>query len=241
VFALLCAGFFIREFPQYATHPLPGVVAVLAIALPSVVATVRWLGARSAGILLGSLALFAYAIESVGVLTGFPYSPFTYGQALGPLLFGIVPVILPLAYVPLVLGCIAVAWPLRHHAFAFVAAVAVLLTTIDLVLDPGAVLLGHWSFALDGVYYDVPFYNFLGWLLSGALAGIIALVVIADSSRPSSSVVASAVLMTAFWTGIALWFSLRVPMVIGLALLIGSSWWERLSLLAAERAEREQR
>lgn len=238
VFALLATGFFLKEFPEYASHPLPGVLAVLLIATPSFVATFRWLGTQRASILLGALTLFAYAIESIGVLTGFPYSPFSYGNALGPLLFGIVPLVLPFAYVPFVLGAVAFAWPLRRKPFAFTAAVAVLLTVFDLVLDPGAVTLGHWSFALGGAYHGVPVYNFLGWLLSGAFAALLALALVRTNDRPPIALASSAVLQLAFWTGVALWFSLRVPMLIGLVLLLAYAWWERLTLFATERAEK---
>jgi putative membrane protein len=226
LFALLMAGFFIQRFPEEASHPLPAVVAVLLIAVPSLLGVARWLGARRAVLLLGSLALFAYAIEYVGVTTGFPYSSFSYGSSLGLLLFGAVPLVLPFAYVPLVLGTVALFWPLRVRAEFFVFAVAVTLTVVDFVLDPGAVVLGHWAFALGGAYYGVPWLNFAGWLLSGSFAAIIALVVLRDEvASPPRSVSMSLALLVAFWTGIALWFSLRAPLVIGITLLVLYGWW----------------
>ena len=96
-FILFISGFFMVRFPVEASHPVPGMIAIILIALPAIIGAVRWLGARTAAALLASLALFAYLIEYVGVTTGFPYSPFTYGGALGPKVFGVLPVLLPFA------------------------------------------------------------------------------------------------------------------------------------------------
>jgi len=211
---LFFAGFFMVRFPEEASHPVPGMLAVLLIALPSFIGVMQWLGARRAALLLGSLAVFAYTIEFIGVTTGFPYSPFTYSGALGPKLFGVLPVVLPFAYVPLVLGALFVCWPLRRRAELFIPAVAIALTLFDLVLDPGAVALGHWSFTLGGAYYGVPFLNFLGWLLSGSFAALLVLLLTRNERQPPRILVSSAGLMLIFWTGIALWFALWVPLVI---------------------------
>lgn len=236
---LFFAGFFMVRFPEEASHPVPGMMAVLLIALPSFVGVYQWLGTRRGILLLSSLAVFAYAIEFIGVTTGFPYSPFSYGDALGPVIFGAVPLILPFAYIPLVLGAVALAWPLRERVPLFVLTVALMLTAIDLVLDPGAVALGHWSFAFGGAYYDVPVYNFLGWLLSGSFAALLVTLLVDHKKQPPLMLGASAVLQLVFWTGIALWYAMSIPLGIGIVLLLFCGAVVRSRLFSSKRAKKK--
>ncbi|MFC6718606.1 bisanhydrobacterioruberin hydratase [Natrialbaceae archaeon GCM10025810] len=126
---------------------------------------------------LGLLTAYTYAIEFVGVRTGWPYGTFEYGIRLGPMVADEVPLALPLFFVPLVanaylltvlvLGDRARSLPLRLGG-AVAAVVAV-----DLVLDPGAVAVGFWTYVPPGGYYGVPLSNYLGWLLSGAVGVVL--------------------------------------------------------------------
>ena len=47
-----------------------------------------------------------------------------------------------------------------------------LLVVFDLVLDR-AVKLGFWRYDGGGEFYGVPFTNFVGWLISGAVAAVV--------------------------------------------------------------------
>ena len=51
-----------------------------------------------------AVSLFGYIIESVGVLTCFPYGCFAYSDQLGPKIAGIVPWMLLFTWPPLVIG-----------------------------------------------------------------------------------------------------------------------------------------
>lgn len=141
------------------------------------VAGVAPLTDKRAAIALGLLTLYAYGIELLGVTTGYPYGSFEYGVELGPMLFGEVPLGLPVFFFPLVLnsyllvslllGDRAANTPLR------LAATVGTVLAMDLVLDPGAVALGFWEYDLAGVaytYYDVPWTNYAGWVLSATVA-----------------------------------------------------------------------
>ena len=44
------------------------------------------------------------------------------------------------------------------------------MTTFDLVLDPGATALGFWIWENGGWYYNVPWMNFFGWMVTSLLA-----------------------------------------------------------------------
>ena len=218
------AFFAISFFPVYLPNS-PGsnaasYLATSLIALPAVLALFRYLGPRRAGLSLLALAAFAYAIESIGVVTGFPYGAFRYGDVLGPKVLGVVPYLLPVTYLPLVIGAVSAAWDTwstRGRIFNVLGA-AVLLTLIDGVLDPGAAALGFWVWTDGGFYYGVPSGNYLGWLLSGAIASAIALAVGRWREPPLPSLLDSAIIAVAFWTGVAVFALLPVPALLGAGL-----------------------
>lgn len=210
------AAYFTVRFPDTPGTGAASYAATIAIALPSVVALFRYLGAGRGALALIALSVFGYAIESFGVATGLPYGSFFYGDSLGPKLLGLAPYILPVSYVPLVIGAVAATgsrsvalWSLKS---------ALLLTLIDGVLDPGAASLGFWVWPEGGPYYGVPVSNYLGWVLSGALASGLLLVAGRWDAPPLPGLLDSAIVAVAFWTGVALFSLLPVPVLLGAVL-----------------------
>lgn len=221
------AAYFTVRFPDAPGAGIASFVSTLLIALPSFAALWRYLGPKGATLSLLSLSAFGYAIETTGVATGFPYGPFYYGDSLGPKAAGLVPYLLPLSWVPLVLGAVAAtasAAPqsksLPRYA-VWVLSAAVLLTLVDGVLDPGAASLGFWAWPEGGPYYGVPISNYLGWLLSSSLAAAILLALGRrrwESTSPPPGLLDSALVAVAFWVGVDLFSGLLFPAVLGAAL-----------------------
>ena len=213
------ASLFAVRFPNVPGASAGSYVSSALISAPAFVALIAHLGARRATLSVLAVSAFAYAIESVGVATGFPYGPFYYGDALGPKLFGLVPYLLPVTYVPLVIGAVAVASQALDRPAARVLLAALLLVMMDGVLDPGATALGFWTWTEGGPYYGVPLTNFAGWLLSGAVSAALLLV----TSRPLAPLppgaLDSAILSLAFWTGATALSGLALPALLGLILL----------------------
>ncbi|RKN50811.1 carotenoid biosynthesis protein [Micromonospora endolithica] len=140
-------------------------------------------GPRTAAALVAVATGGGFAIEALGVATGFPFGSYDYSGQLGPKLAG-VPLIIPLAWTWM-------AWPawlaavrltggadraggtdlgrtLRRIALATLG-----LATWDLFLDPQMVAEGHWVWrdatpALPGLP-GIPVSNYLGWLLFAVL------------------------------------------------------------------------
>jgi putative membrane protein len=213
------AAFFAVRFPDVPGAVVGSYVSTLLIALPSVVALFVYLGARGAVTSLAALAVFGYAIETIGVVTGLPYGPFYYGDALGPRLFGLVPLLLPVSYAPLVIGAVGAAWsPDAQGRLLWVLRSALLLTLIDGVLDPGAAALGFWVWPEGGAYYGVPFSNYAGWLLSGALASALLLAAGRWGGAPPPGLLDSALVALAFWVGVAVFSGLLLPALLGASL-----------------------
>ncbi len=222
------AAYFTVRFPDTPGAGIASYVSTLLIALPSFVALWRYLCPKEAALSLLSLSAFGYVIETTGVMTGFPYGPFYYGDALGPKAAGLVPYLLPLSWVPLVLGVVAATAPAlpqpesvsRRHVL-WVPCAAVLLTLVDGVLDPGAASLGFWVWPEGGPYYGVPVSNYLGWLFSSSVA--VAILLVLGRQRwgrvpPPPELLDSTLIAVSFWVGVNLFSGLLFPTVLGIAL-----------------------
>jgi len=157
--------------PALSFSPYLILLGTLVMRLP-LVAGIAPLTDRRAGLALAALTVYAYAIEYVGLRTGWPYGSFTYGVDLGPVIGG-VPVGLPLFFVPLVvdgllLSVLVLGARTRRWTRRVPLAVGFVIL-IDLVLDPAAVAIEFWHYT-DGGYYGVPWSNYGGWLLSATVA-----------------------------------------------------------------------
>jgi bisanhydrobacterioruberin hydratase len=215
------AAYFATRFPEAPGAEAGSYVSAFLIALPSFVALSEYLGARRAALSLLALAAFAYVVEMVGVVTGFPYGSFHYGDALGGRILGLVPFMLPVSYAPLVIGAVAASWRSERQSRAlWILRSALLLTLIDGVLDPGAASLGFWVWPEGGAYYGVPLSNYAGWLLSGAVATALLLAVGRWSETPTPGLLDSATIATSFWTGVALLSGMVLPALLGVVLFL---------------------
>ncbi|MFC4989790.1 bisanhydrobacterioruberin hydratase [Saliphagus infecundisoli] len=159
-----------------AYNPLLILFGTLVMRSPLVVGLLPRIDRRALAA-LGVLTGYTYAIEIIGVRTDWPYGAFEYGIELGPMLFGEVPLALPLFFIPLVVNAYLLTLlvlgdrgtnPLVRVGNAVVAVVAV-----DAVLDPAAVAVGFWTYVPPGPYYGVPLSNYFGWVLSGTVAVIL--------------------------------------------------------------------
>jgi carotene biosynthesis associated membrane protein len=153
-------------------YPLAGgrgrAALTVATVLLGYVLSVSHAVARRAGLaLVGTATLGGFAVEAIGVHTGFPFGTYDYSGQLGPKLLG-VPLIIPLAWTWM-------AWPawlsavrITGHRAGRIALAAAGLAAWDLFLDPQMVAEGYWTWrsptpALPGLP-GVPIGNYLGWL-----------------------------------------------------------------------------
>jgi putative membrane protein len=213
------AAYFAVRFPDVPGASIGSYVSTFLISVPSIVALFLYLGPRRATLSLLALSIFAYAIEALGVATGFPYGPFHYGDDLGSRIAGLVPYLLPISYAPLVLGAVAATWGSRLRLLHVLQA-TLLLVWMDAVLDPGATSLDFWVWPEGGPYYGVPLSNYAGWLLSGAAATALLLAVGRWSETPTPGLLDSATIAISFWTGVALLSGMAFPTLLGVVLFV---------------------
>jgi putative membrane protein len=128
-----------------------------------------WLtrGARTAAALVAVATAGGFAVEAVGVATGFPFGTYVYSGQLGPKLLG-VPLIIPLAWTWMAWPAWLAAQRLTDRRAGRIVLAAVGLAAWDLFLDPQMVAEGYWTWqsatpALPGVP-GIPIGNYLGWL-----------------------------------------------------------------------------
>lgn len=203
---------------------------------------------RRASIGLLVLTAYAYGIELIGVSTGWPYGEFSYLIELGPMLFGQVPIGLPVFFFPLVLNSYLLVLLLlgdtaRRTPIRLAGTLGVVLG-MDLVLDPGAVGLGFWQYAAASGYYGVPLSNYAGWVLSGTIAvwvfdRVLISEALFDRLRDCEFMLDDLVSFVILWGGINIYFGHVIPAIIAALLGIGllrtdrfdfavfTPWWAR--------------
>lgn len=219
---LFVSGFFLVRFPDVEGASYASYGFNLLIALPAFVAIVRQFGpARGVGA-LAAVSVFGYLIEGFGVATHMPYGEFYYGDPLGPTILGLVPYLLPLSYVPLVIGAVAVVSG-SGTALRRIVLGGLLLVVIDGVLDPGAAALGFWIWPGGGPYYGVPLSNYGGWLISGLIAS--ALVTWIGGRHLTEvplrpGLLDSLLVSMVLWLSVCIFSGLVVPAVLAAALIV---------------------
>jgi putative membrane protein len=123
-------------------------------------------GVRAGLTLIGIATAGGFAVEAVGVATGFPFGTYDYSGLLGPKLLG-VPLIIPLAWTWMAWPAWLAALRLTGNTIGRVGAAALGLAAWDLFLDPQMVAEGYWTWrhptpALPGLA-GIPVSNYLGW------------------------------------------------------------------------------
>jgi putative membrane protein len=214
------ASYFASRFLDVPGASFGSYFSTVAIAAPSFVALILYFGVGKGVRAIFLLGVFGYAIEAFGVVTRLPYGEFFYGDALGGKFLGIVPYLLPVSYVPLVIGAVAASWRPGGSRLFFVLRSAALLTLIDGVLDPGAVALGFWVWPDGGIYYGVPVSNYFGWVLTSIPAAALLVWLGGWRSAPRPGLVDSAVIGLAFWIGVSVFAGMAVPALLGVAIFV---------------------
>jgi putative membrane protein len=143
------------------------VLTVLLGGLLSVSHALLTRGVRVAAALLATATVGGFAVEAIGVATGFPFGTYDYSGQLGRELLG-VPLIIPLAWTWMAWPAWLAAVRLARSGPARILLAAVGLAAWDLFLDPQMVAEGYWTWhsptpALPGVP-GIPIGNYLGWL-----------------------------------------------------------------------------
>ena len=211
----------------FAFHPWFVLFGVLVMRSPLVVGALPAIDRRALG-WIGVLIAYTYAIELLGVATGWPYGSFEYTVSLGPMLGG-VPVALPVFFIPLVVNayllCLLLLGPRASNGWLRLATVIAAVVAMDVVLDPGAVALGFWNFG-GGSFYGVPLSNYAGWVVSATVAVVtldraFAGTTLRDRLRDCEFMLDDMVSFVILWGGINFWYGNFLPAAVAAAFGVG--------------------
>ena len=148
-------------------------------------------------------AYITYAVEVIGVQTGFPFGEYTYGVRLGPPLYDTPPMIGVLWLLTLMgslywAGRWAPDLPGQDRGLLRAAIAASLMVAFDVVLEPVAIRTEFWSWAGD----RIPLRNYASWwVIAFALAWAWRK---ADTFRTNRAAGLLLIVQTAFFIGLSL-------------------------------------
>jgi putative membrane protein len=174
------------------------VVSVLVVTAAVLAHAVVSRGPGYAAALLAVAGVGGFAVEVLGVHTGFPFGDYGYADRLGPMVAG-VPLVVGAAWVMMAHPAHCVARAVSRDRRAQVVIGAVALAGWDVFLDPQMVAAGQWRWAapdphLPGVP-DVPLSNYAGWVVVSLV--VAAVLVVVDRRRDAGA--SDDVPMLALW------------------------------------------
>ena len=220
IFFLIGIG--MAQVPEDQFIEVGSILAVIILSAPAFWGMWKIYG-RKGVLALIALGLFALTIETIGIYTGFPYSHFDYLMPFGYELFGTTPWTVFVAWSPLVIGAYLLSQSWFRQWWSQILVYLGLLVGADLVLDPGAVARGLWQYEALGLWYGVPIQNFLGWVFSGTIVYVILKFGLPKVSLSNNNLIIgslSFVLSLALWTGVTTTYSLWIPAIFGIILLV---------------------
>jgi putative membrane protein len=148
------------------------VLIVAGLAVTCLVHAALTRGVPTAVWLFVLTAVPGWAVEVLGVHTGFPFGSYAYADDLGPHPLG-APLLIGLAWTMLAWPGALAARRLVRSGLARVLVGAWALASADLFLDPQQVAAGHWTWQFPAPHLPgvpgVPLTNYAGWLLVALL------------------------------------------------------------------------
>jgi putative membrane protein len=234
---LVLSGFFVvyfsfrpedLPFPFWIFQAISQATNVL-IALPLLYGLYKWCDWSQDWWKIILIFSYPLLIESFAIATSWPYSAFVYGEVLGNIkIFGLVPWTVSLSWVPIFFFSLVLVNKLKITQFwNKVILGAVLMTTFDLILDPGATALGFWVWEIDGWYYGVPSMNFFGWMVTSIIAFVGWYMLFPVKKSIDNNIgfwlSLSGMWSLAFWIGISAWLGFWWLVLAGIVYM----WWVR--------------
>ena len=156
-------------------------------------------GLQRAALMAGSAFIISLGAEMFGVGTGLLFGNYTYSEQLGPRILGLVPLVIPVAWMMMLYPSYAIAKfltrssrnpisgdasrDLSRSEIGFLATLttkvvttgiaALAMTAWDLSLDPRMVRDGNWVWHGGGPYFGIPISNFVGWFITACVIFIL--------------------------------------------------------------------
>lgn len=212
------SAFFISLIEFREEYILISVFFMVILCLPTYYFFVKKTEIKLSIMTILALSAFSMIIETIGVLTGFPYGFFSYTDSLGQKI-GVIPWTVSFGWVPLVIASWALSKSfLKKQKLLLLKQIilgSLILMIFDLVLDPGSVALNFWKWIPEGIYYGVPLSNYFGWIFSGLIGMTIISLIMKDHKQHKYFLI-TAYLGNIFWTVVVTINLMIIPAIIGI-------------------------
>ena len=119
-------------------------------------------------LVFGTIFVFGYLIELIGVQTGYLFGQYIYQEAMGPLIFR-TPLIIGATWYATVAGAANVSSYVKAPVLAQSILAGFLAVLMDMLIEQVAVSYGLWQW----VGGEIPLYNYLCWFVFGSIFAFI--------------------------------------------------------------------
>jgi putative membrane protein len=166
------------------------------------------------------IGIYGLIIETVSIKTGFPYSRFNYSDMMGYKIADIVPYSVFLIWPTLVISAYSLSEFISSKGISKIVITTVLLLLLDLVFDPVATKLGFWIWKDPGVYYGVPFLNFIGWIFSAVVSSSLAYFILAKKSIENKYLILIYIGNLLLWSFLSIRLGIYIPVIISILIFV---------------------
>ena len=110
-------------------------------------------------------------------------------------------------------------WIFKRSVYQFFGGISILFFS-DLIIDPGAVLMLFWTWTEPGMYYSIPLTNYLGWIFSSTIGGLLLFWILPKNNLQKMPYYSSYTLAlgNAFWIGVTFNATYWIPCLLGILL-----------------------
>lgn len=191
-----------------------GCAAVAALAA-------QLLGPAKAATGLLALLLTGAVAEVLGLYTAIPFGPYEYTGKWAPSVLlpegKTFPILLPFAWVMIVGASILACWPILRSWVALPAGAA-LAALVDLVMEPVMVgPLAYWRWLSPPTFFEAPWVNSLGWILTGTVGSALLVHNLAQSNPANPRQTKASHLTVAAYATLVLALHLALMLTLALA------------------------
>lgn len=199
---------------DFALFPLMLQIILLALGCIGFYILYKSSNLRTAVTVFMIVGIYGLLIETLSIKTGFPYSRFSYSDLMGYKIADIVPYTVFLIWPSLVISAYSLSEFIAKKRFYRIIVTTILLLSLDLVFDPVATGLGFWKWEQTGLYYGVPFLNFLGWIFSSLISSIIVFQLLQKFSIGNKYLVLIYLGNLILWTFLSIMMGMFIPLIV---------------------------
>lgn len=195
-------------------------IVLLCLAFASFYLLYKSTNIKLAIIIFLVIGIYGLLIETISIKTGFPYSRFNYSDMMGYKVADIVPYTIFLIWPTLVISAYSLSEFISKKGISKIVITTLLLLLLDLVFDPVATELGFWIWEEPGLYYGVPFLNFIGWIFSALISASFAYFILAKNLIENKYLILIYIGNLLLWTFLSIRLGIYIPIIISILIFV---------------------